>query len=128
MKQYFTGFFTALCITSSVFFFLGAKSKKNDNLIVESITIINPTDNKKIFINGDSISLYDKNKNLKGILGANNKSGYVYLFNHNNYKVFRAGSMYGDGHAGNGYISLGNQYGDYGWSVTGKESSEHYKW
>ena len=36
--------------------------------------------------------------------------------------------MYGDGHAGNGYISLGNQYGDYGWSVTGKESSEHYKW
>ena len=65
MKQYFTGFFTALCITSSVFFFLGAKSKKNDNLIVESITIINPTDNKKFFINGDSISLYDKIKTLK---------------------------------------------------------------
>ena len=45
MKQYFTGFFTALCIASSIFFFLGAKSKKNNNIVVESITIINPANN-----------------------------------------------------------------------------------
>ncbi|MAJ44191.1 MAG: hypothetical protein CMF96_05530 [Candidatus Marinimicrobia bacterium] len=127
MKQYFTGFFTAICLILSLLLFIGAEREKTGNVVVESITIVDPANNKKIFINGNSISLFDKNQNLKGILGANNKSGYVYLFNHNNYKVFRAGSMYGDGHTGNGYISLGNQYGDYGWSVTGKESSEHYK-
>ena len=27
MKQYFTGFFTAACLTASVFMFIGAESK-----------------------------------------------------------------------------------------------------
>lgn len=40
MKQYFTGFFTAMVFTSSLFLFIAAKKRTIDNLIVQKITII----------------------------------------------------------------------------------------
>ena len=44
MKQYFTGFFTAMVFTSSLFLFISAKKRTIDNLIVQKITIIDSGD------------------------------------------------------------------------------------
>ena len=40
MKQYFTGFITAMVFTSSLFLFIGAKKRTIDNLTVQKITIV----------------------------------------------------------------------------------------
>ena len=40
MKQYFTGFFSAMVLTSSLFLFIGAKKRTIDNLTVQRITIV----------------------------------------------------------------------------------------
>ena len=40
MKQYFTGFITAIFFTSSLFLFIGAKKRTIDNLTVQRITIV----------------------------------------------------------------------------------------
>ena len=39
MKQYFTGFFTAICLTSSIFIFMGSKNKNLGDITVSSISI-----------------------------------------------------------------------------------------
>ena len=39
MKQYFTGFFTALCLTSSIFIFMGSKNRNLGDITVSSISI-----------------------------------------------------------------------------------------
>ena len=40
MKQYFTGFISAMVFTSSLFLFIGAKKRTIDNLTVQRITIV----------------------------------------------------------------------------------------
>ena len=40
MKQYFTGFFTAACLTVSVFMFIGAESKNLGDIEVNSIKVV----------------------------------------------------------------------------------------
>ena len=40
MKQYFTGFFTAVCLTASVFIFMGSKNKNLGDIKVSSISIV----------------------------------------------------------------------------------------
>ena len=40
MKQYFTGFFTAVCLTASVFLFLGAQKQQFDDIIAKTISLV----------------------------------------------------------------------------------------
>ena len=49
MKQYFTGFFTATCLTASVFIFLGAESKNLGDIEVNSIKVVDK--NNRITVN-----------------------------------------------------------------------------
>ena len=44
MKQYFTGFFTAACLTASVFMFIGAESKNLGDIEVNSIKVLDKND------------------------------------------------------------------------------------
>ena len=39
MKQYFTGFFTAVCLTASAFLFMGAQNKNLGDVTVKSLTV-----------------------------------------------------------------------------------------
>ena len=39
MKQYFTGFFTAVCLTASLFLFMGSQDKNLGDIEVESILL-----------------------------------------------------------------------------------------
>ncbi len=127
MKEYFTGFFTAMIFTVSLFLFVGAKKNNEKDLVVNSISVINPSNSQKTRIEGGKITILNKRNKVKGIFATEERSGYLYLMNHNNRKIFRSGAIYGDGHGGDGFLFLGNQYGDYGWSVSGKESADHYK-
>ena len=58
MKQYFTGFFTAMVFTSSLFLFIGAKKRTIDNLTVQKITIIDSGDKQIGEIGSDKGSSY----------------------------------------------------------------------
>ena len=61
MKQYFTGFITAVVFTSSLFLFVGAKTRTIDNLLVRNITIVDSV--------GDKV----------GEIGSNRKNSYFWL-------------------------------------------------
>ena len=61
MKQYFTGFITAMVFTSSLFLFIGAKKRTIDNLTVQKITIIDSV--------GDQV----------GEIGSNKNNSYLWL-------------------------------------------------
>lgn len=128
MIQYLLGFFNAIFIVTVLFFFTGSQKKNLGDIVVTSIEIIDPLSGKKTIIDSGSLSLINANGKIKGVIGSDDRSGYLYLMNHNNYRVFRAGSLYGEGFYGEGYLDLLNQYGDYiGWGANGKESGEHYK-
>ena len=53
--------------------------------------------------------------------------GEIILFNKSGHKIVNLGAHYGDGMSGNGILNINNENGEYGWSVIGKVSSEHYK-
>ena len=61
MRQYFTGFITAVFFTSSVFLFIGAKKRTIDNLTVQRITIVDS--------DGDQV----------GEIGSNRNNSYLWL-------------------------------------------------
>ena len=61
MNQYFTGFFTAMVLTSSLFLFIGAKKRTIDNLTVQKITIVGD--------NGDQV----------GEIGSDRNNPYLWL-------------------------------------------------
>ena len=46
MKQYFTGFITAVFFTASIFLFIGAKKRTIENLTVQKITVVDKAGNK----------------------------------------------------------------------------------
>ena len=58
MKQYFTGFFTAMVFTSSLFLFVGAKKRTIDNLTVRKIMIIDSGDKQIGEIGSDKGNSY----------------------------------------------------------------------
>ena len=39
MKQYFTGFFTAFCLTASAFLFMGSQNKNLGDVTVKSLAV-----------------------------------------------------------------------------------------
>ena len=48
MKQYFTGFFTAFCLTASAFLFLGAQNNDLGDVIVRSLKVIDDEGNEVV--------------------------------------------------------------------------------
>ena len=66
MKQYFTGFFTAVCLTVNVFLFLAATKPELGDIKAKSITIVNEDGVKTVEISNQMIALY----NREGVLGA----------------------------------------------------------
>ena len=73
MKQYFTGFFTAVCLTTSVFLFIGA----DDNVFKENI--IFKSDNGYTVINEHGVNHTNLDGNVVWSLGSNEKGGIFYL-------------------------------------------------
>ena len=61
MKQYFTGFISAMVFTSSLFLFVGAKKRTIDNLTVQRITIVDSS--------GDQV----------GEIGSDRNNSYLWL-------------------------------------------------
>ena len=65
MNQYFTGFISAVILTTSFFLFVGAKKRKIDNLIVQKITIVDNAGNQVGEIGSDRMDSYFWLKSLK---------------------------------------------------------------
>ena len=125
MKQYFTGFFTALTISISLYLFFSSTSKPN-YATNKHITI--EDDRGKIIITSESIRIFNKAKGEVVFLGSSKRdSGSIEIMNDKGYNVASLGAWYGDGYSGNGSITVNNDYGRYGWSVIGKVSEMHYQ-
>ena len=125
MKQYFTGFFTALTLGISFYLFLSSPGKThyaaNKPIMIED-------DRGKIIITSESIRIFNKAKGEVVFLGSKfRNSGSIEIKNDKGYNVASLGAWYGDGYNGNGSITLNNNYGRYGWSVIGKVSEMHYQ-
>ena len=125
MRQYFTGFFTASCLATSLCFFIISNTNSSEKL---NLPIIIEDDKGKIVISSESIRLYNKKREEVLFLGSSiSDAGTIKIKNNNGYKVISLGSWYGDGFNGNGSITVNNAYGNYGWSVIGKVSETHYQ-
>jgi len=207
MKQYFTGFFTATCLATSLFLFTGAQNTKTqtESLVIKSergtTTIgggfieVDGASGKKLFevtvssSNHGQLSMFNKNgvlttsvsssdegdgfvkvhnsrgvravdissssfggyfstynsdkkqtsylgtfRNLRGglmtynenadltsFVGTSDESdGKIFLYNNMGNNVVRLGSLYKDGNKADGFISLHDRYGEYGWHASGK--------
>ena len=59
MRQYFTGFFTALCLAASLYFFISSDSSSSEKV---NLPIIIEDDKGKVVINSESIRFYNKEK------------------------------------------------------------------
>ena len=86
MKQYFTGFITAVVFTSSVFLFIGAKKRTIENLTVQKITIVDKAGNQIGEIGQKKSNSYiwlksRKNKKPAIILSTDNNSGNIAVRN-----------------------------------------------
>ena len=67
MRQYFTGFFTALCLATSLYFFISSDSSSNEEV---NLPIIIEDDKGKVVINSESIRFYNKEKEEILFLGS----------------------------------------------------------
>ena len=125
MKQYFTGFFTALTLSISLYLYFSNLSQPN-YATNKPITI--EDDRGKIIITSESIRIFNKAKGEVVFLGSSNRnSGSIEIKNDKGYNVASVGAWYGDGYSGNGSITVNNDHGNYGWSVIGKVSEMHYQ-
>ena len=94
MKQYFTGFFTASCLTVCALLFMGAHHKNNsdrqyfDNIIANSITVINRDGE------GGMIQILNKDSKTVVFLG----NGEILTFNNSGTQTtFLGATKEGDG-------------------------------
>ena len=79
MQKYFTGFFTAVCLTSSIFIFMGSQNRSLGHIKAETIVVTNELG--QTLINGDGMTLvnqYGKIVFASGI--ATDDSGYLQTF------------------------------------------------
>lgn len=102
MKQYFTGFFTAICLTSSIFIFMGSKNKNLGDITVSSISIY-PGKRGGGYIKtyndqGHQTAYFGTGENGVGLIGVHNSVGsqVAYL---------------GAGAYGSGFLNTYNQAG-----------------
>ena len=125
MKQYFTGFFTALTLSISLYLYFSNLSQPN-YATNKPITI--EDDRGKIIITSESIRIFNKAKGEVVFLGSSTRNaGSIEIKNDKGYNVASVGAWYGDGYSGNGSITVNNDHGNYGWSVIGKVSEMHYQ-
>ena len=126
MRQYFTGFFSALCLSASFYLFTEVSHDNSDNN-EENQVVLTGEDGKTI-IEGGSMRFINKEGKEIVYIGVDKKmAGKIQIQNRSGYKTASMGSWYGDGFSGNGYIDVNDAYGQYGWSVIGKVSPGHYQ-
>tara|TARA_A100001015_G_scaffold184424_1_gene205191 strand:+ start:1082 stop:1378 length:297 start_codon:yes stop_codon:yes gene_type:complete len=95
MRQYFTGFFTALCLTTSLYFFISSDSSSNEPV---NLPIIIEDDKGKVVINSESIRFYNKEKEEILFVGSTvREAGSIQIKNNKGYNVVNLGAWYGDG-------------------------------
>ena len=103
MKQYFTGFFTATCLTTSVFIFMGSTDNNMGHIIVDSIIMRNPDTGDKTILDPGMIS-FSRDDNIYATMGAGKSSGVFSLLNDDNGVVL----LMGEGASNDGFISTWN--------------------
>ena len=126
MRQYFTGFFSALCLSASFYLFTEVSHDNSDNN--EENQVVLTSEDGKTIIEGGSMRFINKEGKEIVYIGVDKKmAGKIQIQNRSGYKTASMGSWYGDGFSGNGYIDVNDAYGQYGWSVIGKVSPGHYQ-
>ena len=126
MKQYFMGFLSALCLLVSFYLFTEANHDNSDKNQKDQIVLI--SEDGKTIIEGGNMRVFNKEDKEIVYIGVSKKmAGKIQIQNRSGYKTASMGSWYGDGFSGNGYIDVSDAYGQYGWSVIGKVSPEHYQ-
>ena len=87
MKQYFTGFFTAISLMISVFLFIGAASNKSK--IEAKMITVKGKDGSTLIMDGTIVTL-NKDGFVTGYFGNDkSKNGIITLFDKNRGKTFR---------------------------------------
>ena len=139
MKQYFTGFFTAVCLTASVFIFMGSQNKNLGDIKVNSIYITGELGTT--LISGGVMGIKNKDGNYVNLVEVNdegggqlqtfnadgNRTAYVgtgeggigFLTTHNEHGVMTG--YFGTNNKNDGVAALSDRYGDVGWSASGKQ-------
>ena len=118
MKQYFTGFFTAVCLTASAFLFMGAQNKNLGDVTVKSLRVEDDEGNPMVIIDsfekGGGITVWNKNISIVADISVSDNSGGI-------IKTYNADGKdmcyLGPGKSGNGSGGLIIS------NVNGKESS-----
>ena len=116
MKQYFTGFFTAVCLTASVFIFMGTQNKNLGDIVVNSISI--KSENGETNIYDGYIQTNNADGKLTAYLGTG-EGGAGYLSTYNEHEVMTG--YFGTNTDNVGMILLSDRYGDVGWTESGKQ-------
>ena len=87
MKQYFTGFFTAMTLMISVFLFIGAASNKST--IEAKMITVKGKDGSTLIMDGTIVTL-NKDGFVTGYFGNDkSKNGIITLFDKNRGKTFK---------------------------------------
>ena len=109
MKQYFTGFFTAVCLTASVFLFLGAQKQQFDDIIAKTISLVHE-DGTQTIIGGKGAAIFNKNSQPIVLFGESDDgvTGFLTLYNDKGKEIVRIGN---DGDGG-GHLLTNNKYGE----------------
>jgi hypothetical protein len=64
---------------------------------------------------------YNEKFDLTSFVGTSEKSdGKISLYNNLGNSVVRLGSLYNESNSGDGFVSLHDRYGEYGWHESGK--------
>ena len=123
MKQYFTGFFTAVCLTASVFLFMGSQNKNFGDIEADSIIITSDLGTTTILGGGILVENED-GKNVLSVAVGDDGGGFLETFNADGIKTsyladfletFNADgiktSYLGTGKGGGGFLSTNNTDG-----------------
>ena len=142
MKQYFTGFFTAICLTTSVFLFMVSQNRNHGAIEVSSITIKDKYSASAIAISSDGMMMINnKGKKLVSIGQGDALGGAIRTFSEDGREmaffgankdgdggILRTKNIFGEetGYFGtdiknNGIVTLSDRYGNIGWVANGKQ-------
>ena len=81
MKNYFTGFFTAIFLMVSSFILIGARSQFHQDIIANSIVVPN-NDGSMTILDGDGITTYNAEGRVVSVLGKqDDNQGHLILSN-----------------------------------------------
>jgi hypothetical protein len=106
MKQYTTGFITAVCLTASVFMFVGAQNKKLGDIIADSITLVG--ENGYTVITDGLLATYNADRKKTAYLGTGEGGeGFIETSNADGKKT----AYLGTGEDDNGHLETYNADG-----------------